>query len=227
MKLTLQRRQQEISEVESFFWQADEPVNWKAGQYMVYDLPHDADNRGTSRFFTISNAPFEGLLRNTTRFTSEHSSSFKSALRQLKVGDTIEGKRVAGSFTIEDPTLDYVFIAGGIGITPFRSILLDLDHRNQPINAQLLYSNRDQNFVFKTELDIVAQKHSTFRPHYFVDPRRIDEATISELVPNLHQPIFMVSGPEPMVESFQTLLTGLGVPPDHIKRDDFPGYTRY
>lgn len=223
MKLTLAHTVQEAPDVKSFIWQAPEPVEFKAGQYGVYKLPQNhPDDRGVERFFTISAAPHEGHLRTTTRF-ADKGSTFKQTLHGFKLGDEIELDRVGGNFVIEDPTQDYVFIAGGIGITPFRSILLDLDHRRQPINVTILYSNRDHNIVFKNELDALAAKYPSLKIQYFIDPEKIDKATILSVTQHI-RPIFMISGPEPMVRAYHEMLLGMGAPPDHIKRDMFPGY---
>lgn len=225
MKLTLTHHSPEVAGVETFFFRPEKPLTWKAGQFIHYTLPHsNPDDRGSERWFTISSAPFEQDIHITTRITLPKGSSFKQALLNLKEGDIIEGENPDGEFVIEDPNQNYVFIAGGIGITPFRSILLDLDHNNQPINVTLLYGNRDQNIVFKKELDELAIKHPSLKIHYIVDPQRIDEDTIRQDIPDLNQPIFYVSGPEPMVEAMEKMLMGMGIKDEKIKRDFFPGY---
>lgn len=225
MKLTLTDKQHETPDAVSFFFRPEEPLNWQAGQFAVYKLPHpDMDDRKDERYFTISSAPAEGgQVRLTTRF-SDRSSSFKKNLRGFEPGSTIEITPPDGDFTVADPTEELVFIAGGIGITPFRAILMDMDRRGLPIRATLLYANRDENFIFKDELEALARKHPDFKIHYFVSPQRIDEAAIRAAVPDISRPIFYVSGPEPMVESFEKILQGMGLPPHHIKTDFFPGY---
>jgi glycine betaine catabolism B len=213
MKLKLTHIKPETSDVISFFFQPSEPLTWQPGQYLHYRLPHpDADDRGEERYFTVSSAPHEGEVRITTRFAQGRSSTFKQALRGLKPGDQIElDGGVRGEFTLDEPTAEYVFIAGGIGITPFRSILADLTHRNQEI-------------VYRDELDAVARANPGLKIRYLIDPERIDESVIKEEVADLAEPVFYVSGPKPMVNSMQELLEGLGVPTEHIKRDAFPGY---
>src|SRR5207244_1615721 len=106
-------------------------------------------------------------------------------------------------------------------ITPYRSILLDLDHKGFSINTKLLYANRDKNFVFKEELEMLAEKHPNFKIKYFVNPNRIDEKAIKEKVPDLSKPIFYVSGPAPMVFAFEKMLDQIGVSKEHVKLDDF------
>lgn len=225
MKLTLAERKEEASDVISFFFLPDAPLAWQTGQFLHYVLPHQSpDERGIERWFTVASAPHEGRVQLTTRFTQDRGSSFKQALRELALGATIEADGPEGDFVITDPGQTYVFIAGGIGITPYRAILLDLDHRKLPMNVMLLYGNRNDDFVFKSELDVIAQKYPTFKIHYLANPAKIDQSSIRNLIPNLDQPIFYTSGPEPMVEAVEKMLAEMGVPDDHSKRDYFPGY---
>lgn len=223
MFLTLTGKKEEVSNVISFFFKADSALNWEPGQYFHYFL--DDTNRGVKvdRYFSIASAPFEEKIMLTTRF-SQDISVFKKDLRHLNIGDRVEAKGPMGWFGVDDPLKEYVFLAGGIGITAFRSILLDLNHRNLPINVTLLYANRNKDIIFKDELEAIANKHPTFKIHYVIDPERIDEAKIRSLVSDYLNPSYYLSGPEPMVETFVPLLLGMGVSNDKIKLDFFPGY---
>lgn len=224
MKLTLVEKKEILPNVTTFIFQPPEKITWKAGQYFHYVLHHlPTDDRGSDRWFTIASAPFEEHIQITTRF-SEKGSSFKKKLQSLEVGKKIEVTDVVGKFIVEDPAREYVFIAGGIGITPFRSILKQLDHDKQPINVTLLYANRDQNIVFKDELEEIASRNSNFTIHYVFSPERVDEAKIKELVPDFANKIFYVSGPEPMVDAMGELLKTMGIAEENIKQDWFPGY---
>lgn len=225
MKLTLISKKTEAQGVESFIFKPSEPLMWKAGQYLHYRLPHEpADDRGVERWFTAASAPFEKNVMLTTRLATEKSSSFKSALNALALGESIESDYVDGDFTVDDATQEYVFIAGGIGITPFYSILKEADHAGTKLNVTLLYANRDANVVFKDELDTWARNNPSLVIHYVTSPARIDENAIAAFVPDIQKPMFYISGPEPMVKSLGTMLEGMGVPSNHLKLDDFPGY---
>ena len=225
MKLRFLEKYHEADDVYSFLFKAQEPLAWRAGQYLPYTLEHEnVDERGTKRFFSIASAPFEKHIRITARINPEKRSSFKQALFNLQQGQTLEAQGPHGNFVIDDPSQQYVFLAGGIGITAFRPILLDLDHQSLPINVQLLYANRNQNFVYKKELDELAQKYPTLKIHYLVEPERIDKETVQRLVPDLTKPVFYVSGPLPLVNAMEQMLAALGVPDTHIKEDHFPGY---
>lgn len=225
MKLKLVEKKQETPDVITFIFSPKEPLSWQAGQYLHYVLHHEpTDNRGSDRWFTNSAAPFEDQIRITTRNSGEKGSSFKKKLFSLIEGKSIEISVIEGDFTLEDPEQEFVFIAGGIGITPFRSILKQLEHDQKPINVTLLYSNRDQNIVYKEELEQIAKNDPNFKIHYIFSPEHVDEKKIRELISDIQKPIFYVSGPEPMVENIGNTLKSMGVQEDHLKQDWFPGY---
>lgn len=225
MELTLAEKKREAADVTSFLFRSDTPLTWRAGQFLRYALPHPgADDRKTTRYFTIASAPFEGIVMLTTRFAGEKGSTFKQALQRLPIGATIEVRQPAGDFVVDDPTAEHVFVAGGIGITPYRAMLLDLDHRGVSIRATLLYANRTSELVYKDEIEALARKHPGFSVHYVVAPERITEESIRKAAPDLQRPTFYLSGPEPMVEATDGMLADMGIPGDRIKRDYFPGY---
>jgi len=225
MKLILVDKRSETEDVTSFIFRSDAPLKWQAGQFLHYVLPHaDPDDRGVTRYFTIASAPFEGQVMLTTRFAPERGSSFKRALRQLPLGAAVDVGEPDGDFIVGDPGHEHIFIAGGIGVTPFRAILLDLDHRELPINATLLYANRNPDFVYKAEMDRLAGRHPRLVVRYLVSPERVTQSSIRGVSADLAKPIFYVSGPEPFVDALGTMLTGLGVPDGQVKSDFFPGY---
>jgi ferredoxin-NADP reductase len=224
MKFTLSATKQEANDTFSFIFAPEEPLQWKAGQLLRYVLNHpNPDDRGLERFFSIASAPHEEHVMLTTRFASK-SSSFKKALKNLRRGDAVEAHDLEGDFVVDHRKKTFVFIAGGIGITPFRAILLDLEHNKKPLNVQLLYANRDNDFPYRKELEALRRRHPEFRIDYVVSPNRIDEKSIPQLVPDIQKPMFYVSGPEPMVESMDKTLKKIGVSKKRIKNDFFPGY---
>lgn len=226
MKLEFKEKLLKPGNVTRFVFRPTTPISWTPGQYLHYKLPHDpADDRGDERWFTISSAPFEQDVWITTRIAPDRSSSFKQKLQELKPGQIIESGQPEGDFTVEDLTKDYVFVAGGIGITPFRSILNQLHHDGKDIRAELLYANRDEaNIPFKDELEAINQAHAGFNITYFIGDNHIDESALKAAGAKLNEPIFYVSGPEPMVEAFKSTLEHMGIDEAHSKFDYFPGY---
>ena len=222
MKVTLIKKYPEAGDIMTFWLEPEQPVEWQAGQAALYQMTLEhPDDEGDERYFTVAAAPYEGHLQITTRISQ---SAFKQELAQLPEGATFELKTIDGDFVMADPSQQYVFLAGGIGITPYRAILLDMAHKGQPMNITLLYANRNQDIAFKQELDELAAAHSRFGVEYVVDPQRLDEQTIRQYVSDLQTPIFYVSGPVPMVNAVSDMLKKMGIAEDKIKLDDFPGY---
>jgi ferredoxin-NADP reductase len=208
----------------TFIWEPERSLTWRAGQYIRYTLPHDnPDSRGTRRWFTIAAPPYELKPRITTRFDLGHGSSFKSKLNLLSIGDTIEAGDPEGDFLF-DTSRPAVLIAGGIGITPFRAMILQLNDDNNDFRAHLLYGNHSEKFVFKEQLEDIAAKNSNLKLSYFSDPTRIGLKDIQKAGSDYVRPVYYLSGPEPMVEYYTTQIINSGISRDDIKTDDFPGY---
>jgi ferredoxin-NADP reductase len=226
MKLIYKGHETKQGNVERFIFTPESQLDWQPGQYIHYKLQHEgADNRGDERWFTISSAPFEKDVWITTRITPETGSSFKKKLIALQPGESVEAGDPEGSFTINDLARNYIFVAGGIGITPFRSIINQLHHDGADFNIELLYANRDgENIPFKDELEAISKEHANFNISYFIGDNKITEAVLREYGEKLSEPIYYVSGPEPMVEAFQDTLKKIGIDEDRMKFDYFPGY---
>lgn len=220
MKLKLIAKKKEIGNVKTFIFKPEAGFSWKAGQYLIYNLEHEnKDLRGKMRFFTISSPPFLKTPSITTRIFDK-PSSFKKALNKLRIGDSIEAKGPDGDFVINGKSKGYVFIAGGIGITPFYSIIMQLVHEKKDFDILLLYQNKNKNVVFKNELDSLMLKK--FKVEYLID-KRIDEVKIKS-IKRFRSKKFYVSGPDPMVELIENTLDKLGVPKKNQYFDYFSGY---
>jgi ferredoxin-NADP reductase len=233
MLLTLTARHREGENFEAFQFQPERPFTFEAGQYLRYTLNHrEPDNRGVSRFFTIASAPAEGFVMLTTRLSTP-GSSFKQALSRLGEGEVVEADGPSGRFVYTDRGMSAVFVAGGIGITPFRSILVDLATRPVEADITLLYANSTPDIPFRQLFDDLATKLPRLKIAYTIsqpDPAwrgsvgRIDERFIREHAPLAREPLFYVAGPKGMVEATAETLGTIGVAADRIKRDFFPGY---
>ena len=233
MLLTLTSRHREAETFESFSFEPDRPFTFEAGQYLRYTLDHHApDDRGPSRYFTIASAPAERFVMLATRFSTP-GSSFKQALSRLEVGAVVEATGPSGQFVYSDRERPAVFIAGGIGITPFRSMLVDLASRPLAASVTLLYANSTPDIPFRRLFDDLATRQPCLNVAYTVsqpDPAwqgpvgRIDERFIRDHAPLEREPLFYVAGPDAMVDATADTLRAIGVPDDSIKRDYFPGY---
>lgn len=233
--LRFKSKQQMSASLYDFTFSADQKLRFKPGQYLEWTLPHKTpDTRGNRRFFTVASSPTEPDIHLGVRIAEKDSSSFKKHLLELKENDSFVASHLAGEFTLpEDAMYKLVFIAGGIGITPFRSMikyLLDVNelHKNstqQKPNREiaLFYLVNNQDEIAYKELFSEAQEkiNLSFIPLVGV---RITPEIIREKIPHFGERYFYLSGPNGMVESYKKLLSELGVPHKQIKTDYFPGY---
>jgi ferredoxin-NADP reductase len=225
MELTLVEKRKETLSVVSFFFKPAFPILWTPGQYLIYTLDHqNPDLRGKMRFFTISSAPFENHITITTNINDKSPSSFKKTLNQMQIGGKIKAKGPDGNFVVQDLFAEYIFIAGGIGITPFRSIIIDLANDKSPINITLLYTNKNEDILFKNELEKITKSNPNIRIDYFISPARITKNSLKKIIPDLKKPLYYISGPNPMVEDMVNILKSLNVEDEKIKSDYFDGY---
>ncbi|HTX90855.1 MAG TPA: RnfABCDGE type electron transport complex subunit D [Anaerolineales bacterium] len=206
------------------------------GQYMEWTLGHaDPDGRGNRRYFTLASAPTEKNLRVGVKF-SERSSSFKAAMLALEPGDEIIASQPAGDFVLpKDPHQKVVLIAGGVGVTPFRSMIKYMLDTHQRRPVVLFYANKTVDDILYKDVFDRAQHELGLRVIYAVsDPRRlpagwngvtgrITPQVLQGKLPDFPLCVFYISGPKGMVDSFKESLDRMGVPRSRVKTDYFSG----
>ena len=233
--LTLSGIEQVATNVYDFVFTPDRRFSFHPGQYLEWTLGHrHPDDRGNRRYFTIASAPSERSVHLGVKFY-DPSSTFKRALAAMKIGDKISAAHLAGGFVLpKKRETKLVFIAGGIGITPFRSMIHYLLDMKEARPITVLYANRmSADIAYKdildrarAELDIKtiyslsAEKAST--PGMVNGP--IDATLIARTVPDYRERTFFISGPRAMVVAFKRTLIGMGVSRFKIKSDFFPGF---
>ena len=220
-----------------FMFKTPKKLEYQPGQYMEWTLAHkNTDSRGSRRYFTLSSSPTEDTIRVGVKF-DPNGSSFKKAMFNLKKGDEIVASHVTGEFTLpKDRSKKLVFVAGGIGVTPFRSMLKYLLDKKEKRSVIVFYTEEAaDDFVYKDVLDN-AQKELGIKVVYTITNRenvpsnwkgkvgRIDVKMLEEEVPDSPERLFFLSGPHSMVEGFRQTLLEMGVPKGQIKVDFFPGY---
>lgn len=218
--LYLKEKIQTAPETFDYVFKTDKKLNFSAGQYLEWTLPHkNSDSRGVRRYFTVASSPTEDDLRIGIKFYP-NSSSFKKKLFNLKPGDKLTAGQLSGDFTLpKDQGLELCFIAGGIGVTPFRSMVEYLLNESEKRDIVILYSAKQATeFVYKNIFD--EARKLGIKTDYIVG--QIDEKLIQEKIPDFKDRIFYISGPHSMVDAFEKTLKQIGV--KDIKVDFFPGY---
>ena len=235
--LTLAEKNKLADGTYEFVFAPDRPFPFRPGQYLEWTLGHRfSDNRGNRRFFTIASSPTEadGMIRLGAKFY-EPKSSFKRALDAMQINGTLSVSHLAGDFVLpKDAKKKLVFIAGGIGVTPFRSMVQYLMDTKDARPVTLLYSNKTASEIAYKEVFDQAGQTVGMKTVYALtnEPNlipgtyagMIDGALIKREVPDYKERTFYISGPHGMVEAFKKTLRGMGVSRFRIETDYFPGF---
>ena len=212
-----------------------EELDFKPGQYFHVTLPDigDNDDKGLRRHITVVTSPNEkGVLGFATRM---RDSAFKRTLRELPVGSEVEVEPPKGSFGLpDDPPRPLVFVAGGIGITVFRSMLRYIQEEQLPYRVTLIYSNRDrESTAFLDELRELEQALPDFKlvltmtqdPGWEGESRKVDAEFVNDyLEGDLNEYTFLVAGPPAMAEGVQGALRAAGVREENVIAERYSGY---
>ncbi|MBI3984350.1 MAG: oxidoreductase [Candidatus Levybacteria bacterium] len=237
LTLSLKEKIKLSKDTYDFVFNLNKKFSFTPGQYLEWTLGFkNPDSRGNRRYFTIASSPTEENLRIGIKFYP-NSSSFKKNLFSLKPGDKIMAGSLSGDFVLpDDANKKLVFILGGIGITPFRSIVRYLLDKNMKIPAVVFYSNKEKSdIVYKDLLDQAEQKLGIKIIYNLTDlesiPKdwkgekgRLDENMLKKYVSDYKERIFYLSGPHSMVMGFEEVLGKMGISKTNIKKDFFPGY---
>lgn len=217
----------------------DKPPGWsyRAGQSVDMTLldPPETDAEGNLRAFTISSAPRENIIQITTRL---RDTAFKRVLQQVPLGTEVKVEGPFGDLRLHNAARPAVLLAGGIGITPFRSILVEtIGGGSLAYRVVLFHSNRrPEGAAFANELraleqadpkltfvpTITAPADST--PAWAGERGHIDAAMLARHLDGVADPIYYIAGPAAMVQDMRAMLVASGVDEDDIRTEEFTGY---
>ena len=210
--------------------------DFRAGQHADFAFLHPSvgDESDNLRTFSLANSPHDkGLVMIAMRM---RESSFKTALRSAAFGTKFRVSRPRGSFTLhKDSARPAIFLAGGIGITPVRSILDWAAQERMHHKQYLFYSNREAvDAAFLEELEALTKQNPRFtliptitRQTYSAwryEVGRIDRQLLSRYLTGLNSPVFYIAGPSGMVTAMTNLLRSLDVSDDDMRTEEFGDY---
>ena len=214
------KKELEIGNIWSFYFKPKDGFKMRAGEHLLLNLKHkNPDDRGTIRFYSPSSAPQEELIRITTRYFGDESSSFKKAMFEMNEGEEISVIGPIGKFVINNFEKEYVFIASGVGITPFRSILVDLNNRKVMPRIKMYYINKSVEILFKDQLMNLSKLNDNFQIDFLNGTEEISEDTLRDN--NSRSGMFYLAGSPDFVSKQKKRLKDLGVSPFRIKFDSF------
>ncbi len=231
-------RREEVAEgTMSFYF--DKPVGFqfKPGQYIDLTLvdPPDTDAEGNIRSLSLASAPAEKDLMVATRM---RDTAFKRVLKTIPLGSQLKIDGPLGSFTLHSTaSRPAVFLAGGIGITPFRSMIVNSTREGLARRVALFYSNRrPEDSAFLQELQQIGSENKNYQMicvmtkmersthHWHGETGYIDRAMLARFVPDVAAPIYYIAGPPAMVTAMKETLISAGANEDDIRSEDFAGY---
>jgi len=221
----------------AFHFEKPTGFDFKPGQSADLTLPNppETDAEGNVRTFSIASAPFEDQLMFATRM---RDTAFKRSLKKMPLGTVVKMDPAMGSFTLhKNSAKPAVFLAGGIGVTPFSSIVRQADHDRAPHKLYLFYSNRrPEDAPFVEVLQNLEKTNPQFRfiatmtemrrskKTWNGETGRIDQEMLSKYLNELRGPIYYVAGPPALVSGMRKMLVASGVDEDDIRSDEFSGY---
>jgi ferredoxin-NADP reductase len=236
-KVSLQAQKTLCSGTTAFYFEKPEGFQFEAGQFANFALltPLDSDLKGNTRALSIASAPHERNLMVAMRL---RTTSFKSTLNSLPLGTELLLQGPYGSMTLpRDTTRPAVLVAGGIGITPFRSLIWNAAESLSPRRILLFYSVRiPEEAAFLDELREMEQYNRRYklictvtqpekaRMAWRGETGRISIELLSKWIPDLSVPIYYIAGPPGMVTGVRQMLVDSGIPEEHIRAEEFAGY---
>ena len=229
---------QEVAEHTTAF-RLERPANWKfkAGQALDLTLlnPPETDAEGNTRTFSIASAPHEATLMVATRM---RDTAFKRVLKTIPLGTAVKVEGPSGDLTLHNNAKRAaVLLAGGIGITPFRSMVFRAASEKLPHRIFLLYSNRrPEDAPFLDELLTLEKENPNYeliatmtemaksQRSWQGETGQIDQAMLSRHLKDAVSPVYYIAGPPEMVSGLHTMLNEAGADDDDIRTEEFSGY---
>ncbi|WP_373895329.1 ferredoxin--NADP reductase [Virgibacillus sp. CBA3643] len=233
--IKLKKKELVANDTMAFHWEMPEGFEFKAGQLTHIKLinPSEIDEEGTKRPLSLVYAPSENELVTATRL---RDSAFKRVLKDLPEGSEVEFDGANGSFTLhKTESTPAVFIIGGIGITPVRSMIAEATNQETDHDITLLYSNKTPDDApFLSDLENMEKRNPNFKfvpvmtrsnaDEWSGERGHIDAEMLKRHVSDINKPIYYLSGPGGMVEAMQEMLIEAGVNEDNIRAEEFAGY---
>jgi ferredoxin-NADP reductase len=235
-QVPLKRKEQVAEGTLAFRFPRPDGFTFQAGQFLSMSLidPSENDAEGSTRSFSIASPPFESDLTVATRI---RDTAFKRVLKDMPPGREVSIAGPFGTFTLGPDSRPAVFLVGGIGITPFRSMILQAVHDRTPRRLFLFYSNRrpedapflDELLALEGEaaalrvIGSMTEMHRS-RRRWQGEMGYIDGEMLGRYLGDLAAPIYYSAGPPGMVAAMRSVLTGVGVREDDIVTEEFSGY---
>lgn len=221
-EIYLRDKYREVGDIYTFVFDIKKPINWKAGQHGIFTINHIKINRPT-RAFSIASTSSEGHIKISMKI-SEEPSDFKKSLLDLELGKKILMRGPIGSLYAQSQK-PLLFIAGGIGITPYRALIKEriLNSADFSNDIHLLYMDSREEFIYVDELEN-ASKESSIKIRYIANRDDLHLEIERFVKEYKNEAEYFIVGPKTMIRSIETLLRNKDIKKRNIKKDTFIGY---
>ena len=220
--MTLQAVRKDYDDIYTFDFKPTKPTTWMAGQHGIFIINHEKINKSI-RPFSVASSPTEGIVKISVKI-GEQPSEYKQALLDMKQGQEFVMRGPVGGFYLNNDT-PTLFITGGIGVTPFRSIikqLLDKDI-NPTSKINMLYIADHNKYLYKDFFD-AATNNLNFEINYLSEIADFQTNLVQYIAINHNNAKYFVTGSKSMVQSVESILRKQGVKKKNIIKDTFIGY---
>jgi ferredoxin-NADP reductase len=224
IQLNFKEMIKETSDVYSFVFDVPEDFEWIPGQHGIFRFKDKKMDGKDFRIFSFASIEEEGLMLFSTRIVDE-PSEFKKHLLALESGDVMTVDGAVGKFRIDDYSKTICIMAGGIGITPIRAFLKELDNKGvNPKFLKVLYSDDRGEFAYEEFLKEVNGRYDGLDIE-FISDRALFASQIDEFAKEQgNDSLYYIAGTPGMNAFITTKLVEMGIEKDLIKTDVFLGY---
>jgi len=230
--IKLKNRKEVANGTMAFYFDKSQDFSFVAGEHITMTQEQIEDSR---RVFCMASAPYEDSLIFAMRMSD---SGFKSSLKTMPIGTEVGITESRGSFVLHhDASKPAVFLVGGIGVTPFRSMAMQASHDKRLHKIFMFYSNyKPEDAAFLEELGDLEGKNSSYKliatmtemkksnTPWQEETGYINKAMLKKYIEDIKTPLYYIAGPPGFVLGMRGMLDEIGIDTDSIKTDQFSGY---
>lgn len=206
-----------------FSFKFDPGLDWKAGKHGMFTFRGEKLDGGNFRPFSVASTKKENKITIATKI-GDKPSKYKTKLKSMEIGDSISLRGPFGGFYISDYNRPTAMIAGGIGITPMRALLKDIEDKDNLKEIELFYIDSGEEYVFKDELEAIEQNNPSIKIHLLTDRKDLEDNIFKFINKYNNNAVYFISGNPKMVKDIRNKIRNKGIMRKNIINEGFMGY---
>ena len=206
-----------------FSFKFEPGIEWKAGQHGMFKFKGEKLNGRNFRPFSVASTQDENIITILTKI-GDKPSEFKSRLKSMEIGDVISLRGPFGGFYISDYNRPMAMIAGGIGITPMRALLKEIDGKDILQKVELFYIDSNKEYAFKEDLEVIEKNNQNVKLYFLNDRKDLDNNLMNFIKRHNNKAVYFISGNPNMVKNIADKIKAKGIKRGNIIYDNFRGY---